>query len=537
MVYRNKSIMAKLKITGKIWFLIIIVILSFLSIFVTFNPFGITFLQKGVIVSYVENSSQIAEDGLMQGMIIYSINNKEIRDLEDYQKEMNLYKELEENVTKRLEIQTNTIKIIGIYDSTVTEQIRVKNIDKTKLKTGLDLQGGSRAFIKINAEVTSREIDDLISILEQRLNVYGLSDINIYKVTTSGDESLIGVEIAGSSPEELDRLIGEQGHFVAKIANQTVFVGGDKDITHVGRTGTDALVSECRTSNGEEICSFRFVISISTRAADKFAEITKDLETEENCIPRYDPNCYLAEKIEFYIDGVLTSSLNIGADLKGNPTTTIQISGSGSGSTRQDAIDNTKKEMKTLQTILITGSLPYDLEIVKIDRISPNLGNRFIPQILYAGLFAIIAVIIIIFIRYRNIKISGAVIIVSLSEVLIILGVAALINWNLDLPSIAGIIAAIGTGIDSQIIVLDESRDKNQSLRDRIKKALFIITTAFATTLVALLPLTGFLGFLGIGAASAGMLKGFAITTLIGISVGVFISRPAFADIVRQLSE
>jgi len=126
---------------------------------------------------------------------------------------------------------------------------------------------------------------------------------------------------------------------------------------------------------------------------------------------------------------------------------------------------------------------------------------------------------------------------VSLSEVLIILGTAALIGWNLDLPSIAGIIAAIGTGIDSQIIILDEARDKRETIRQRIKKALFIIVTAFTTTFVALIPLTGLLGFMGIGAASAGLLKGFAVTTLIGITTGVLISRPAFADIARQLEE
>ena len=193
--------------------------------------------------------------------------------------------------------------------------------------------------------------------------------------------------------------------------------------------------------------------------------------------------------------------------------------------------------MKTLQTILITGSLPYKLEIVKIDKISATLGESFTKQILIAGLFAILAVSILVFIRYRKIKVSFALVTVSLSEVLIILGVASLIGWNLDLPSIAGIIAAIGTGIDSQIIILDEARDKRESIAQRIKKALFIITTAFATTTVALLPLTGLLGFMGIGAASAGLLKGFAVTTILGITTGVLISRPAFADIARQLEE
>ena len=193
--------------------------------------------------------------------------------------------------------------------------------------------------------------------------------------------------------------------------------------------------------------------------------------------------------------------------------------------------------MKKLQAILSTGSIPYELEIKKIDRVSPTLGQSFVKQILLAGLFAIVAVSLIIFVRYRKLKISIILILVSLSEVLIILGVAGLIKWNLNLPSIAGIIAAIGTGIDSQIVILDESRIKGESIREQIKKALFIIGTAFTTTFVALIPLTGILGFMGITAAGAGLLKGFAVTTIIGLSVGVLITRPAFAEIVKKIGD
>jgi preprotein translocase subunit SecD len=529
--------MAKIEFTTRIWLLVIISLLAFISIFVTFSPFGITFLEKGVLVSSVEINSTVHQAGLRTGMKIVEINGAYIDTLDDYKEAMNVYSELEENETKKLIMRTDSIEIVGLYDYMVLNDIQAKDIESTKLKTGLDLQGGARAFVRVNEDISDDATDDLIAVLEQRLNVYGLSDMSIYKVKRSDGQNLIGVEIAGSSPEELEKLIGEQGHFVAKIGNDTVFVGGDKDITHVGRTGSEAMISECNTGQDGEFCNFRFVVSLSAEAAQRHADITEELSTKDNCIPRYDPNCYLDKQIDFYIDDVVTSSLNIGADLKGNVATSIQISGSGSGPTRQEAIDDSKQEMKALQTILITGSLPYELEIVKIDRISSNLGDKFIKQILLAGLVAIIAVTLFTFIRYRRIKISIAIILVSMSEVLMILGVAALIRWNLDLVSIAGIIAAIGTGIDSQIIILDESRDKNESLRDRIKKALFIITTAFATTLVALLPLTGMLGWLGIYAASAGLLKGFAITTLIGITVGVLISRPAFADIAKQLQE
>ena len=49
---------------------------------------------------------------------------------------------------------------------------------------------------------------------------------------------------------------------------------------------------------------------------------------------------------------------------------------------------------------------------------------------------------------------------------------------------------------------------------------------AYFTTLVAMLPLLF---------AGAGLLKGFAITTIFGITFGVFLTRPAFAAVVEIL--
>ena len=513
-----------MKITFRIWILIIVVLLSLISIF-GIPPQAI---QKGLIVTSVNQNSSVFQDGLREGMIIQLINDQEIKSMKDYSVAMSQITNLEENQTTKLTIQTDQTEIINLYDKTIADDISLEEIPLTKIKTGLDLRGGARAFIKADVPLNDAQLNDLIAVSEQRLNVYGLSDVKFFKISTSSGDNLMGIEIAGTSPDDLEELIAKQGHFEAKIGNDTVFIGGDEDITHVGRTGQDAMVTECFAVQGGEACNFQFTIFLSEEAAQRHADITDQLSINGS---------YLSKKLDFFIDEKLTSSLNIGTSLKGSVTTQISISGSGQGTTRNEAIESAKAEMKQLQTILITGSLPFQLEIVKIDQISPNLGDQFAKQILLAGLFAIIAVSIVVFVRYRKIKASLALVTVSLSEVLIILGTASLIGWNLDLPSIAGIIAAIGTGIDSQLIILDEAQDKRESIKQRIKKALFIIVTAFTTTFVAMIPLTGFLGFMGIGAASAGLLKGFAVTTLIGITTGVLISRPAFADIARQLEE
>jgi len=510
-----------MKITFRIWILLVVVLLSLISI-LGLPP---QILESGLLITSVNQDSTLFQDGLRESMVLKEINGQEILSLEDYATALEY---LKQNQTQKLTIQTDSIEIINLYDNSIINDISLEEISATKIKTGLDLRGGARAFIKADVPLNDAELNDLIAVSEQRLNVYGLSDVKFFKVSTSSGENLMGIEIAGTSPDDLEDLIAKQGHFEAKIGNDTVFIGGDKDITHVGRTGTDAMITDCFEVEGGEACNFQFTIFLSEEAAQLHADITDNLTINGS---------YLSKKLDFFIDGKPTSSLNIGTSLKGQVATQISISGSGQGATRNEAIEATKAEMKQLQTILITGSLPFKLEIVKIDKISPNLGDQFTKQILLAGLFAIIAVSIVVFIRYRKIKASLALVTVSLSEVLIILGTAALIGWNLDLPSIAGIIAAIGTGIDSQLIILDEAQDKRESIKARIKKALFIIVTAFTTTFVAMIPLTGFLGFMGIGAASAGLLKGFAVTTLIGITTGVLISRPAFADIARQLEE
>jgi len=519
-----------MKITFKIWILIIIVALSLISIF-SIPPM---ILEEGVQVSSLRQNSTIFENGLREGMIILSINGQTIESLEDYAEAFKSFNNLGENETQKLIIQTKELEIINLFNKQIIDDISVHEIPSTKIKMGLDLRGGVRAFVKAEVPLNDAELNDLIAVSEQRLNVYGLSDVKFFKVKTPSDENLMGVEIAGSSPGDIEELIAKQGKFEAKIGNETVFIGGNKDITYVGRTGTDAIISECNTnSDGSgDHCNFRFAVSLSEDAAQRHFDIASQLQ-----INRTSHGDFLSEPLDLYLDGEKISDLNIGEVFKTQIITDIQISGSGSGATRQEALENAKLEMKKLQTILITGSLPYKLEIVKIDKISPNLGEQFTKQIMIAGIFAILAVSIVIFVRYKKIKVSLAVVSVSFSEVIVILGVAALIGWNLDLPSIAGIIATVGTGIDSQLIILDEVRDKNESIVQRIKKALFIIVTAFATTMVALIPLTGLLGFMGIGAASAGLLKGFAVTTIIGITTGVLISRPAFADIARQLEK
>ena len=506
-----------IKLTLKIWVMLFVLALSVISIF------GVPplFLESGVVIRSVERNSTAFNEGISEGEIITHLNDEPIRNFEDYSSKMiSLFENTDSPV--RLTIKTKDSEYI--FFSETHPGIIVEDIPKTKIKRGLDLDGGARALVKPEVELSSSQMEDLIELSNQRFNVYGLRDVSIRQVSDLSGTNFMLVEIAGATPQELEKLIGEQGKFEAKIGDELVFVGGERDITFVCRNDPSCFrIERCVDTETGTACSYSFEITLSDVAAKRHAEITEKLG--------FDPENreYLDKKIDFYVDDILTTSLFISKNLQGRETTQISIQGSGQGSDQRAAYEDAQISMRQMQTILMTGSLPYKLEIVKLDTVSPIIGQKFNNLILLVGIFAFLAVGSIIFLRYRTFKASLALLFTSSSEILIILGVAALISWNLDLPSIVGILVTIGTGVDQQIVILDESKSKRlTSIKEKLKSALFIVISAYFTTFVSLLPLYW---------AGAGLLRGFAVTTIIGLTVGVLITRPAFADMIKIMDE
>ncbi|MBX4212088.1 hypothetical protein KW787_01350 [Candidatus Pacearchaeota archaeon] len=501
------------KLTLRIWILIIALILAALMISPSF--------QKGVIIKSVDKNSTAFNQGLRPGMIITNVNGHPIQTADEYSKAISPL--FTNNESVRISISTKKDGDF-IFLTDRPPEITAGDIPSSKIKTGLDLSGGARALVRpVNVSLSSNEINDLVAVTSQRLNAFGISDVTVRPAKDLQGNNFMLVEIAGATPTDIRDLVGSQGKFDAKIGNISVFEGGKRDISNVCRNDAScAGVTSCfPVQAGGFGCNFAFTVYLTESAAQKHADITK-------AIPLDETGKYLSQKLYLYVDAQEVDSLLISADLKGRVTTQISIQGSGAGRTQEEALTDAKNNMKKLQTILITGSLPYKLEIVKLDTISPFLGKEFTRSILLLGLIVFISISIVIFVKYRKVKITLAVILTMFSEAFITLGIAALIKWNLDAPSIAGIIAGMGTGVNDQIVLIDEAvNDKGtSSSKERIKRAIFVILGAFFTIVAAMLPLFW---------AGAGLLRGFALTTIIGVSVGILITRTAFADILRKL--
>lgn len=428
------------------------------------------------------------------------------------------------NVTRQ-ELRNKTVQnVIGVADI----GLAVYDAPTTNIRQGLDLSGGTRVILEPAEPVSVEDMDIIISNIKERLNVFGLSDIIVRSARDLSGTDFIIVEIAGANQEEVRNLLANQGKFEAKIGNDTVFLGGDKDIRYVCRSADCAGIDPrtCGPTGDGYTCRFRFSISLSQTAADRQAAVTRQLETIFD-----ETGSYLSQPLDLYLDDSFVDSLRISNDLKGRAVTEIEISGSGVGMNHNEAVQDALDNMKQLQTVMITGSLPVQLRIVKSDAVSPVLGQEFVKNAILIGLLAILSVVVIVFLRYREPRISIPMIITMLSEATIILGFASLVGWNLDLAAIAAIIIAIGTGVDDQILIADETLqgikgETSRSWKERIARAFFIIIAAYVTTIAAMVPLWF---------AGAGMLRGFAITTIVGVTIGVLVTRPAFAAMVEIL--
>src|SRR3989344_4575085 len=224
------------KIGIRVWILVIFLALALLAISPNFK--------KGIVIESVEKNSSAFDEGLRAGMIILAVNDAPIKTFEDY-----------------------TGEIESVLEQT-----------------------GDKKKIIIQTE------EDVIAIMNERLNVYGIKDIAIRPVKDLNGDNFILVEIAGATPDDIAGLLAQQGKFEAKIGNVSVFKSDEGDITNVCKNDARCSgVRQCDLYQEGYFCTFDFSISLSPEAAQKHADVTKNVSID----PQGE---YLSEKLSLLID-------------------------------------------------------------------------------------------------------------------------------------------------------------------------------------------------------------------------------------------
>jgi len=406
-------------------------------------------------------------------------------------------------LSKALDTEVVTIT----SESGVTYEIRTA-VTEEQLETLLEKVGATihknedgTSTYKEGVSTTTRDLTK--SILSDKLNSLGLKDI---PVRTVGEDYIL-IDFAGIDLAKAKEIAEKPGKFEIRIqttGNETEHVLYGDSIVSVG----------VPTFHDEQ---WHTPFTLNDEGARTLQKVALDTGAIDNPDQHY---------LMMYLDGVEI----YGAPLSYSAAAKLREAPIYSWEASTGTDETAKEQAEALQIHLRAGALPVNVVLVGSGHVDAGLGSQFKTQALIAGLISLIAVAAVVFFKYRRPEILIPMVGTSTSEVIMILGFAALIGWQLDLPAIAGIIASIGTGIDHLVIITDEvlyegKLPPTKVFHSRIGKAFAIILGAASTNIIALSPLV-VMGF--------GTLKGFAITTIVGVLIGVLIARPVYGIVIKE---
>ncbi|KFK97615.1 preprotein translocase subunit SecD [Serratia sp. Ag1] len=193
---------------------------------------------------------------------------------------------------------------------------------------------------------------------------------------------------------------------------------------------------------------------------------------------------------------------------------------------------NNPNEARQLSLLLRAGALIAPIQIVEERTIGPTLGQQNITQGLEACLWGLMSSIVFMVIWYRKFGLIASSALIA--NLVLIVGVMSLLpGATLTMPGIAGIVLTLAVAVDANVLInerikeeLKNGRSIQQAIHEGYKGAFSSIVDANLTTLITAVILY---------AVGTGSIKGFAITTAIGVATSMFTAIVGTRAIVNLL--
>ena len=349
-------------------------------------------------------------------------------------------------------------------------------------------------------------IEQSIEVIRRRIDESGTKEPTILR---QGEDRII-VQLPGvEDPQEVKKLLGKTAkmtfHMVDHGAQNTGIASSDSTMMDYVRSDEDSgrkiAVKNTISVSGEHLIDAQVStdsqtgeIGVSLRfnkiGARKFAEISASS---------------IGRQFAIVLDGkVLTAPVFRSAIPDGNAS----ISGGY----------RSIKEANELALLLRAGSLPAPLKVVEERTVGPSLGADSIHDGRNATVVAFLLVSIFMIAGYSVFGLFANVALIF-NMVLLFAGLS-LLQATLTLPGIAGIAMTIGMAVDANVLIYERIKEELRlgtpalaAIEAGYDRAMTTIVDSNLTTLIAAAALYEF---------GTGPIRGFAVTTAIGISVSMF---------------
>lgn len=384
-------------------------------------------------------------------------------------------------------------------------------------------------YNNIRPGVTDETIDETVEVMQTKLDEAGMTggDVRIVSSGSVSERDLILVSVPNVDRQETIRTITERGEVRVDIYHFDQ--EQDEYVTREAVLERDDFRT-IGTAQPEQDGRLPHVpVTLNSDSAERFQDdvVETGVAQPRGSTCRFETNpentdsCLLT-----VVDGEVINSFGMSPSLASSMT-----AGTWSDDPSFILQAESFEEAQGISVNLRAGSLPAqpDVDDGDITFVSPEQGAEFRLVAVIIGLLASLTVAFIVSARYKNKKIAAPMLITAFSEIIILLAIASIIQYPIDIAVIAGFIAVIGTGVDDLIIITDKVMKNGKAtgkklFTKRFRSALWIIMSAAGTTILALVPLA---------ALELQQLRGFAIFTILGVIAGVLITRPAYGDMLR----
>lgn len=378
-----------------------------------------------------------------------------------------------------------------------------KNID---LKYGLDLAGGSSLLFDIDTSgVTSvnlpTALESLKSKIERRINLFGVSETTV-QINKQQDKYRLQVDLPGI--EDINsaiELIGTtaQLNFYG-VLDDTLFTTAtssaefQKSVKDIGLNGSHLKLS-----------------SVTINPNDSKPEVSLEFNEEGTKIFAGATKDFLDKRIAILLDGQLLT-----APVVNSVITEGRASISGSFDSQS---------AKNLSVQLNAGALPLPINLIQQSQIGATLGKDSLNKGIFAGAVGLALVCLFMIANYGKFGLIADIGLIIYG--LITLSLYRLIPVTLTFPGIVGFILSIGMAVDSNILIFERLKEETRKGKD-LKLAL---ESAFgrawdsikdANTCTIITGLILFNPFNWSFLSTSGMIRGFAVTLILGIFIGIF---------------
>ena len=392
------------------------------------------------------------------------------------------------------------------------------------VQLGLDLQGGVRMILEpedideMNEETKSEVLDQIIAILNNRVNQYGLANPEIR--VFGGDRILVNLP-GTTDPEDARSLIGQ----TAMLEFRRVIQAGENPLDELIPTSSSQeffrnredipfIVDREILLTGAALASAKVGTSTSLQASGRYhilMEFTPEgAQRFASIMGRMD----VGELLAIILDGTIYSAPAISESIK-----TAAAQG------WRNIVDSTtitgdfdEEEVKILAIALRAGALPVGISIAEETTVGPTLGADSIRRGMMTIAIGFVLILIYMFAFYRVLGFVGNIALIL--NMLLVFAALNVFGAVLTLPGIAGIILTIGMTVDANVIIFERVKEERRTgksplaaVRAGFEKSLSTLFDANITTLI-----TAFILLL----LGTGPIRGFAVTLGIGVIGSLF---------------